>query len=209
MKRNFFVICLIACLLFTACGYGEVKIETATDDTAQKIYVTPTAAPLPGTTGQISTSLPVCGQESIMILISSYYAAMETGTVDELGTLVSNPERIDEKQFDKFENASDVNVIRVYALEGTGSIETIAYVYYEVFIEGIETSVPSLDELFIKNDNGTYYIYNGTLPTNEYDQLVKLTSVEGVSELVTSVNREFMNKMNSDEALKEYIDGLN
>ncbi|MBQ8280896.1 MAG: hypothetical protein IJZ25_00655, partial [Lachnospiraceae bacterium] len=97
---------------------------------------------------------------------------------------------------------------RVYTMEGTGVVDTIAYVYYEVTIDGIETPVPSLDELFISNDNGTFYIYNGKVPTNEYNEVVSLTSAEGVQQLVTSVNREFMNALEADEELKTYMDSL-
>lgn len=208
MKKIFLCLVLVMSMFLCACNYGERKIEKATEDTAVKVKVTPTTAPAPGTTGQVTTSLEVCGQEGIIILAASYYTAMEEGDTTSLMSLVSSPELINEDYFNKYENITDVNVKRVYTMEGTGVVDTIAYVYYEVTIDGIETPVPSLDELFISNDNGTFYIYNGKVPTNEYNEVVNLTSAEGVQQLVTSVNREFMNALEADEALKTYMDSL-
>ncbi|MGN0164904.1 MAG: hypothetical protein ACI39R_01865 [Lachnospiraceae bacterium] len=207
-KKSFLIAVFISCISLCACNYGEVKIDKATDSTARKIYVTPTNAPAPGTSGQITTSLDVCGQEGIILLMASYYTAMESGDTTAIMSLVTNPDRISESHFSKYGNITDVDVKRVYTLEGTGVVDTIAYVYYEIKIDGFETPVPSLDELFISYDNGAYYIYNGKIPSSEYNELVKLTDSEGVKQLVTSINREFMSVIDSDEALKEYLDSL-
>lgn len=204
-KKIYILIVLMMCVLFSACSFGEVKIEEATGSTAeQKIYISPTRSPSSGA-GIVTTSLSLCGQEGIMILTASYYSAMETKDVSALMTLVSNPDLIDENYFENFGNITDVNVKHVYTMDGTGTVETIAYVYYEVTVEGIETPVPSLDELYISNDNGTYYIFNGKLPTSEYNELVSLASADGVTQLAESVNRAFLNALDSDEALKEYV----
>lgn len=205
-KKIYILIALVMCMSFSACSFGEVKIDEATGSTAdKKIYISPTQAPSPGASGTVTTSLSVCGQEGIMILTASYYSAMEAKDVTALMSLVSNPDRIDENYFGKYGDITDVNVKRVYTMDGTKTVDTVAYVYYEVTVEGIETPIPSLDELFISNENGTYYIFNGKLPTSEYNELVNLTSAEGVRQLVDSVNRAFLNALDSDEALKEYV----
>ncbi|MBQ8281869.1 MAG: hypothetical protein IJZ25_05685, partial [Lachnospiraceae bacterium] len=92
MKKIFFVMVLVMSMFLSACNYGERKIEKATEDTAVKVIVTPTTAPAPGTTGQVTTSLEVCGQEGIIILAASYYTAMEEGNTTSLMSLVSSPE---------------------------------------------------------------------------------------------------------------------
>lgn len=208
MKKFMCLSALIMMISLSACGYGERKIEKATEDTAKKYFLTPTTAPAPGTSGEISTSLDICGQEGILILTAAYYTAMEEDNTSALMSLVSNPELISDDYFSKYENIVDVNVKHVYTMEGTGVVDTIVYVYYEVFIDGIETAVPSLDELFITSENGAYYIYNGKIPTEDYNKIIALSDADGVQQLVTSVNRAFLDAMSADEALKNYLDTL-
>lgn len=196
---------LVACMALSACNFGERKIDTATDDNAKKVYISPTTAPSGGSMGEVTTSLDVCGQEGILLLTASYYSALAAQDKAALLNLVSNPEIVSDEFVSAFGDVADIDVKCVYAIDGTDTIKTVAYVYYEVFFEGFDTSVPSLDELYITYNNGSYSIYNGTIPLDEYNTLLRLTSVDGVSQLTDSVNRAFISALDSDNELKEYI----
>lgn len=204
-KRLFVAVVLLLAFSASACGYGERKIENATGETADKIYISPTEFPSDGMSGRPATSLEVCGQEGILLLTASYYSALADGDLSALNALVSNPENLTENVLNRFQGVSKIHVKNVYTVDGTKTVGTVAYVYCELTFEGYDTIVPSLDELFISDSNGTYTIFNGTLPTEEYNSLSQISQSEGVTQLVESVNRSFNEALDSDASLKDYI----
>ncbi len=201
-KKLFLLLTALFSLSFAACGSGS-KNEIATSPDAEKaVYITPTT----GAPGGVKTSLDLCNEESIMALVISYYTAMENHDTAAVSTLVSDSSMVSSTLFDKFQDVTSVQVKKMYVINGSSPIDRIIYVYYEVTISDISTPVPSLDELYISEADGTPKIYNGAVGESIYKQIKKLQQNEGVIQLVSSVNSAFNTALEKDEALSAYFE---
>lgn len=200
-KKSLLLLTALLSLCLTACiSDSDDRIATS-QDAQPAVYITPTT----GAPGGIKTSLDLCNEERIMALVSSYYDAMEKKDTTAVTSLVSDSSMVSSTIFDKFQDVTDVQVKKMYVINGSSPIDKIIYVYYEVKIMDISTLVPSLDELYISEADGTPKIYNGAVGESVYTQIKKLQQDEGVIQLVSSVNSAFNNVIEKDEALAEYF----
>lgn len=200
-KKPVLLLTILLSLCLAACGSDSEDMIATSSDAQTAVYITPTT----GAPGGIKTSLDLCNEERIMALVSSYYNAMENHDTSAVASLVSDSSMVSGTIFDKFQDVTDVQVKKMYVINGSSPIDKIIYVYYEVKILDISTSVPSLDELYISEADGTPKIYNGAVGESVYTQIKKLQQDEGVIQLVSSVNSAFNNALEKDEALSKYF----
>ncbi len=200
-KKSLLLLTALLSLCLAACGSDSDDRIATSSDAQTAVYITPTT----GAPGGIKTSLDICNEERIMALVSSYYDAMESHDTSAVTSLVSDSSMVSAGLFDKFQDVTDVQVKKMYVINGSSPIDRIIYVYYEVKISDISTLVPSLDELYISDADGTPKIYNGAVGESVYTQIKKLQQNEGVIQLVSSVNAAFNSALEKDEALSQYF----
>ncbi len=206
LKKATCFLLVFSILLLTACNDGEIKKEGG-NDSKKHYYITPTPFTEKKDDG-INTGLKLCDVEMVRLLAASYFAALKSGDADKLSPLVTDPDSIKEGMFAHFKNAESINVRHVYQLDGQTPLDYVIYVYYEVKFKDIETAVPSLDELFVTRKEDKYYVMNGPVPAIAYNNVLgKINAEAGVKELIESVNRLFEKALDSDEALRAYIEG--
>ena len=199
---------LLALTLFllTACSDGEIKKDDESS-TEKHYYITPTPITEKHDDG-ITTSLRLCDVEMVRLLAASYYSALKNEDMSKLSQLVSDPDSLNDGVFAHFKNLDSINVRHVYMLDGETPLDYVIYVYYELKFKDIETPIPSLDELFVTKNEDKYYVMNGPVPAIAYNKVLGVINAEpGVKELVDSVNRLFRKALDSDPALKTYIEG--
>lgn len=180
-----------------------IKIESG-PGALNEIYLTPTVAPAPGTSGIVSSTLPECRNEKEMVLISSYYQAIKTRDLSLISTYLSDSSLATENIFDNFENVTDITIKKIYTVPGTELIDTICYVYYEVSTDQFN-SIPSLDELYICTKSSAKYIFNGAISKEEHAKIVAKSSIQAVTDLKDSVNAAFQKALNENEGLADYL----
>lgn len=203
-KLPFLVCALCTCAAFAGCSFGEQKISDIVGTGSDAVYyITPTTG---AADKSIVTDLSECKDESILILVSSYYLAMENGASADLTALVTDPSAISDETFDKFQDVKTATVKKLYYMDGVAPVDEILFVYYELELDGITTTVPSLDELYIsKSEDGSWQIVNGSISTSVYSQIKELTNCEGVDNLANSINLKFNEALEEDASLSEYF----
>ena len=205
MKKKLFIITLLSLLLLASCSFGEVKKES-TDRTENRLFITPTP---PGTVKDdgINTSLKESDNEMLKLFVSSYYSALRSGSTDQLSLLVTDPDSIGEEVFERWEGVGSVSVKHRYTLQAESPIDYVAYVYYEIGIDGTARTIPSLDELYISEDNGNYRLISGTVSASAYNSaLAAVRDNAEVNELVSSVNLLFEKAIREDETIKDFAE---
>ena len=76
-----------------------------------------------------------------------------------------------------------------------------------MYVNGIDTPVPSLEELFLTASGSNWYIESGAVSADVYNEVVSsINSDKEVTRLVNSVNLLFEKALKEDPALKEYAD---
>lgn len=142
-------------------------------------------------------------------LINAYLAAKldSTSTYDGL---VSSPHLLDSEKL-----ASEAEVIKnyynliCYTKKGINEIDFIVYVAYDVEILMLTTLVPSIDEFYIKyNSEGKPVIYNDRLSEDTISYIEMIRTGSDVVELQDTVNKRFMEAVESDSDLKEFFEKI-
>jgi hypothetical protein len=209
MKHSYKKVLGLICSLcigtvFAGCSFGEQQISDLIGTGSDAVYyITPTTG---AADKSIVTDLSECKDESILILVSSYYLALENGTASDLIPLVTDSSAISDETFDKFSDIETATVKKIYYMDGVSPVDKILFVYSELEIEGISATIPSLDELYISQaEDGSWLIVNGSISTSVYSQIKDLTNCEGVDNLTNSINLKFNKALEEDSALNEYF----
>lgn len=142
-------------------------------------------------------------------LISSYlYAKLDsTSTYD---ALVSNPHILDAEKL-----AAEAEVIKgyqnliCYTKKGINEIDFIVYALYDAEILMLTTLVPSMDEFYVcYNLEGEPLIYNDELSEDTLEYINLLRNGSDITKLQEEINIKFMEAIESDSDLKEFVDKI-
>ena len=94
-------------------------------------------------------------------------------------------------------------------LDGATKGSYRVYVYYDVKIFDIDTLIPSLNALYIKQDEqGNFKIYLDTLKSGEQKYIDKLDSSKQVQELVHSVQKQLETVISQDSEVRGFYEML-
>lgn len=143
-------------------------------------------------------------------LVQRYYTAKQQVDMDTIAGCVSNVGHIDEKKLmTEAEYVEDYRNISCKILDGATKGAYRVYVYYDVKIFDIDTLIPSLNALYIKQDDqGSFKIYLDTLKSSEQKYLDRLDSSKQVQELVTSVQNQLRTVISQDSEVRGFYEML-
>ena len=142
-------------------------------------------------------------------LVQRYYTAKQQVDMDTIAGCVSNVGHIDEKKLmTEAEYVEDYRNISCKILDGATSGAYRVYVYYDVKIFDIDTLIPSLNALYIKQDQGSFKIYLDTLKSSEQKYIDRLDSSKQVQELVTSVQNQLRTVISQDSEVRGFYEML-
>ena len=130
--------------------------------------------------------------------------------MDTIAGCVSNVGHIDEKKLmTEAEYVEDYRNISCKILDGATKGAYRVYVYYDVKIFDIDTLIPSLNALYIKQDDqGSFKIYLDTLKSSEQKYIDRLDSSKQVQELVTSVQNQLRTVISQDSEVRGFYEML-
>ncbi len=180
----------------TAIAENRVQENKAIDS---YVEVQPTQVP------EENTFLTINTDQEIDKLIKKYYKSQL---------------KVDKKLYDSISvdsDSMDVNVtarkveyiesydnIVVHVAKGNEAIDLVAYVEYDLHINSIETSAPSIDRFFIKYIDGEPKLYFDKLYPKTAEYFNSVHEHEEVQELIKTVDEKFIAALKSDDKLNDF-----
>ncbi len=149
-------------------------------------------------------------RQELDALVQRYYTAKQQVDMDTIAGCVSNVGHIDEKKLmTESEYVEEYRNINCKILDGATKGSYRVYVYYDVKIFDIDTLIPSLNALYIKQDEqGNFKIYLDTLKSGEQKYIDKLDSSKQVQELVHSVQKQLETVISQDSEVRGFYEML-
>lgn len=149
-------------------------------------------------------------RQELDALVQRYYAAKQQVDMDTIAACVSNVGHVDEKKLmTEAEYVEDYRNINCKILDGATKGAYRVYVYYDVKIFDIDTLIPSLNALYIKQDgDGSFKIYLDTLKSDEQKYIDKLDASRQVQELVRSVQKQLQTVISQDSEVRGFYEML-
>lgn len=143
-------------------------------------------------------------------LTERYFHAKQEVDMDTIAECVSNVSHVDEKKLltdsayvEGYEN------IQCKVMNGISEGAYRVYVYYDVKIYDIDTLIPSLNALYVKqNKKGDFQIYLGKLDSMEQKYIDRLDESEKVRALVKSVQNRFEEVVSADSEVRDFYEML-
>lgn len=126
-----------------------------------------------------------------------------------LAQYVDNMGDINEGDISQNKYVAEYSNIECYTKEGPYENTYVVYAYCEMELKNISTRVPLITTLYVMRDSntGNVYIHNGL--KDDVDKYIKkVTADADVQELFKTVNKDYEDAVNSDEALKAFIEKL-
>ncbi len=140
-------------------------------------------------------------------LVRAYYDAQASGDVDiisRLNTYLDEIEIIKVQEMSKY--VESYPVLNVYTKPGLTENAYVAYVCSEVKFSEMEQELPGMQTFYIGlNDDGSYFINDGTNDTTIRNYIKEITLQDDVVDLNNKVVVEYNELLAEDEELEEYI----
>lgn len=157
------------------------------------------------------TGLEENAYEQVNNLIAAYYDAMANGDVDGYALMRDETDDTEKIRMEIKSNYIDnyQNII-CYTKPGPFENSHVVYVYYEVKFVDVETLAPGLNTLLVDTkEDGSLYIGAALAETDEvYEYIQKVSLQEDVSDLFNRVKVTYAEVVDTDEALKVFLDNL-
>jgi hypothetical protein len=149
-------------------------------------------------------------ESELTSLVETYFQAKQQVDMDVIAECVSNIQHIDEKKLLAEANyVEDYKNIQCTIKDGATEGAYRVYVYYDVKIYDIDTLVPSLNALYVKQkEDGDFEIYLGALKSSEQKYIDKLDESDEVKRLVLSVQSRLETVVSEDEDVREFYEML-
>jgi hypothetical protein len=202
-----FIILVVVLAIFSAKhkdGKSSAS-ENATEATATQVYDETAEIPLP------NEELKVDAYPEVNALVSTYFTAMATGDVATLSNICSSLDdaakiRIQEKA-NYTESYDD---LKCYTKPGPIPNSYIVFARYNIKYVNIDTKAPGLSSLYVCTDDatGNLYVYSGDLAENVANYIKGVAAQDDVVALLTEVDTEYNNAIESDKTLKAFMDAL-
>ena len=140
-------------------------------------------------------------------LVRAYYDAQASGDVDvisQLNTYLDEIEIIKVQEMSKY--VESYPVLDVYTKPGLTENAYVAYVCSEVKFSEMEQELPGMQTFYIGlNDDGSYFINDGTSDTTIRNYITEITLQDDVVDLNNKIVVEYNELLAEDEELEEYI----
>lgn len=144
-------------------------------------------------------------------LMEQYFLSISDCDMDTFLHLFTSRDTSEEEQFrDTFEKQREYiegyQNISCYTAKGLEEGDYVVYVYYDVKFVGVETLGPDLVRIYaVKDVDGQYRIYDQEMSSELEDYLDAVSKNEDVRLLISQVDNQIADAMNSDEELRKRI----
>lgn len=197
-----FVVLIIVAVVITSILGGKSKEVTTVLATEDSAIVEDYAIP--------EDPLEVDAYPEINDFMKKYYNAAASGDIAAISSMRTG---LDDKETiviqKKSEYINSYPVITCYTKKGPVEDSYLAYVYYEVKLEGYEESIPGLNAWYISKDASGNYFINEDPQDEKVAEYCKIISVQDdVQDLSNTVNVKFNDVMASNDDLASYMDDL-
>lgn len=143
-------------------------------------------------------------------IVDSYFKALAAGdkaTVQALKSDTNDEELIKIEKKSAYIN--DFENIKVYTKLGNVDNSYIAFVYYDINFKDIETLAPGLTTIYVcPAEDGSLHIYDGDLDEDTSEHIKSVAEQDDVVDLFNRVEVAYNEAVESDEALKTFMDEL-
>ena len=140
-------------------------------------------------------------------LVNKYYTALADGDMETVAASRNYTEETEKIRLEKkSQYIESYQNLKVYTKDGLVENTYLAYVYYEVKFNDINTVAPALNTLYIcPNENGELYIYEGEIDDTVSEYLKELSTQDDVVELFNTVEVSYNDATQKDEALRIFL----
>ena len=199
---------LIACVLITV----FVAVNANQRDTLEKEAEAAALAAAEQQTEEEVQEMPVYDLEEnaypeVNNVVRAYYDAQASGdmdTVSSLNTYLNDIQKIKVEELSKYiESYPELNV---YTKPGLTENTYVAYVCSEVKFYDLEKTIPGMQTYYIGQDeNGNYYINNGTYDDTVSNYIKEVTLQDDVVDLNNKVVVAYNDLLADDADLSEFL----
>jgi len=199
---------LIACVLITV----FVAVNANQRDTLEKEAEAAALAAAEQQTEEEVQEMPVYDLEEnaypeVNNVVRAYYDAQASGdmdTVSSLNTYLNDIQKIKVEELSKYiESYPELNV---YTKPGLTENTYVAYVCSEVKFYDLEKTIPGMQTYYIGQDeNGNYYINNGTYDDTVSSYIKEVTLQDDVVDLNNKVVVAYNDLLADDADLSEFL----
>ncbi len=202
-----FVILVIVLAVFSAKHKDgkESASENSTEQATVPVYDESAEIPLP------NEELKIDAYPEVNALVGSYFTAMATGDVATLSTICSSLDDAGKIRIQEKANYTEsYDDLKCYTKPGPIPNSYIVFAYYQIKYINIDTKAPGLSSLYVCTDDslGNLYVYSGDLAENVANYIKGVAAQDDVVTLLSQVDTEYNNAIESDKTLKAFMDAL-
>lgn len=152
--------------------------------------------------------------DTVNVMVTKYLDALTNGDVETIKTIKN---QADEEELLKIQKKSEYiesfENVNTYSKPGPVADSYVVFVYYEIKFTGINTSAPGLTTLYMcPGGDGTLIIYDGQLDkqldASVTSYIKELAITDEIVDLFDKVDTKYNEAVDSDPALKAFIEGL-
>ena len=140
-------------------------------------------------------------------VVRTYYDAQAEGNIEvitSLNTRLNEIETIRVQELSKY--IDSYPVLDVYTKPGMEENAYVAYVYSEVLFSDAEEALPGMQTYYIGlNENGEYFINDGTYDDTIWDYIKEITLQDDVVDLNNRVAVAYNEMLAENEELNEFV----
>ncbi len=144
-------------------------------------------------------------------LVERYFKALQEDDIDTIRALRNSVDSVEIAKIQaKSRYVESYENIACYTKAGPYDNSYIVYTTYDVRFQDWEQTAPSLLTLFIcPDENGQLCIYTGDFDEKVATYIVSISSQQDVMDLLTKVDTQYKEIMDSDEDFSTYMGALN
>ena len=142
-------------------------------------------------------------------LIESFYDAWGQKNVDAMRELTDNFSSTDEAKVVNATYIESYDNIQVYTKKGLDDNSYVVFADYDLKFQGIDTPAPGLSELYVMKDESNNWLIHNDESDQEVQECIEKTRQEDdVQELISQVEENYNQTVESNEELKSYLEQL-
>lgn len=199
-------ILVIAIVLFVIAKLksgGEESVSSNSSNTASVNDVSGTYIP--------QDPLLINNYPEVNDIVNKYFTARQSFDMATINSLRDCEDPVESAKLEAMSYyVESYNDITCYTKPGPFENSYITYITYNVKLYEWEQVAPALITFLIcTKDDGSLYIYSGELDQNVEEYIAAISAQEDVVDLITRINAEYKEVLDSDESLKDYMSEFN
>ena len=209
-----YMLLILAIIAVVGIGILIVHLVTSgSDDGEAEPKAEVTATPTPAAEserGQAAAEFAAENNAQVSTVATTYYQALAAKDMDTVKSCVDALAAEDEAQILEEDMVEAYNDIATYTLNGTEEGTYIAFVSYNCKYKGIDTQLPMLTELYMYTNTEGNLVIAADVETDTAiaEAMSSALEQEDVKSLVGNVQASYDQALESDAALKAYVESI-